>query len=91
MASQNDSNAKKLVKTRKRAYNTAMLREYRLKLGLTQSQLAEELGVSFRTIQYIEAGRNGRSGIIRRAIESWIRQVEAEERVAKQGLPKREG
>lgn len=83
-------NAKKLDTEGQMAYNASMLRKLRLKLGITQEQLADELGLGIRTVRRFEA--TGRaSQLAERAFKQWAQEVEWQDRVAKEGIQDKRG
>lgn len=67
--------SKELVNSRQLADNASMLREYRVRLGLSQEQLARETGVSTRTIQRAEAGEPPRNKSVSEVLQGWVREV----------------
>ena len=71
--------------TGKLAYNASMLKQYRLKLNISQEQLADEIGISIRTVRNLEAGKDS-SNLVRQAIETWLKEVAYQERVATKSI-----
>jgi DNA-binding XRE family transcriptional regulator len=70
------------------AYTCGMLRQYRLMLNKSQEELANELGISTRTLRDIECGKKRPSSpLIQATIETWIREVERQEYMARKGVP----
>jgi DNA-binding XRE family transcriptional regulator len=69
------------------AYTVDMLRQYRLKLNISQEQLANEIGISVRTLRDIECGKKRPgSPLIQASIEAWVKEVRAQERMATKGI-----
>lgn len=60
---------------RSQAEITDLVRETRQRLGLTQTQLAQELGVSFQSVNRWENGRNMPLPMVLKLIEGVLRQM----------------
>src|SRR3990167_5838781 len=86
--SQKAPNKKSLETTRHLSYNLSMVKNLRLKLGLSQEELANEIGISYRTIQRLEAGYRT-SALARKAIIQWSQEVEWQNRMATKGIQDR--
>jgi len=56
------------------------VKDIRLRLGLTQEELAHKLGVSWGTVARWEAGRNKPSKLAQKAIENLVREKGENER-----------
>ena len=84
-------NAKVIDLTGNIAYNGEMLRKYRLKLDLSQEQLANELGISIRTLRDIESKGQGRkhNKLLEANIKAWLRETIWQERVSTKSIQKK--
>lgn len=80
-------NKKSIELTGKIAYNSDMVKKYRLKLNLSQEQLADELGISLRTVRNIESGRTASNTTVK-AIKAWVEEVAYQERMATKSIQK---
>ena len=81
------SNAKSIDLTGNFAYTVDMLKQYRLKLNISQEQLANELGISIRTLRDIELLRKRpTSKLIQASIEGWLREIQSQQDMAKKGI-----
>jgi len=83
------SNRKKLDTKGKIAHTAPMrirVRAYRYQLGITQAELAKELGVSERSIKNFERGRGEPIPLFREKINEWAASVEEGQRMAEESL-----
>lgn len=66
-----------------RQFSAQEVRETREQYGMTQNQLANELGVTTTTIQNFEAGRVGIRSQMHRLMDEWLNRVAAQQNQAK--------
>jgi|SRR3990167_2298167 len=60
---------------------------WRLRLKLTQLQLAEEVGVHVRTLRRYERGLHQPHALFATRLQEWLAQVRSAEHMVQEGLP----